>query len=388
VHDNTHNNMKTQVLTFRLAEGWSAPMPSDLDSEQTLVLAFGSSSFAEHTAPFEALRSALPQSVILGCSTSGEIAGPHLSDASISVAVTRFDHTRLRRVETVVPEPEASAAAGAALAAQLAGADLRAVFILSEGLAVNGTSLVAGLVAALPPGVQVTGGLAGDGAAFAKTWVLAQGLPQTHRVSAVGLYGDRLHARSGCDGGWMDFGPLRRVTKSVGPVLHELDGKPALDLYKDYLGKLAADLPGSALLFPLSIRAPGSTERPLVRTILGIDEQARTMTFAGDMPEGHEARLMRATDDGLIGSAAQAMSQAAQHLPDASASLVISVSCVGRRLMLGERAEEEVETIAERAPAGGAHVGFYSYGEIAPAAAGGACVLHNQTMTVTVYAEV
>lgn len=386
--DKVTHTMKTQVLTFSLAEGWSAPLPTELDSPQTLVLAFGSSSFADHAAPFDALRAALPQAVILGCSTSGEIAGAHLSDASISVAVTRFEHTRLRRVETVVREPQASAAAGAELAAQLAGEDLRAVFILSEGLTVNGTALVAGLVAALPPGVQVTGGLAGDGAAFNKTWVLAQGLPQAHHVSAVGLYGQRLHARSGCDGGWMDFGPQRRITKSVGSVLHELDGKPALDLYKDYLGKLAAELPGSALLFPLSIRAPGSTERPLVPTILGIDDEARTMTFAGDVPEGHEARLMRATDDSLIGSAAQAMSQAALHLPDASASLVISVSCGGRRLMLGERAEEEVETIAERAPAGGAHVGFYSYGEIAPGAADSACMLHNQTMTVTVFAEV
>lgn len=380
--------MKTKVLTYRLAQGWSSALPAHLDSPQTLVLAFGSSSFADHPTPFQALRAALPQAVMLGCSTSGEIAGAALSDGSISVAVTRFEHTRLRCVETVVSEASASAAAGAELAALLAGDDLRAVFILSEGLAVNGATLVAGLVAALPPGVQVTGGLAGDGAAFAKTWVLSQDLPQRHIVSAVGLYGDRLRAHSGCDGGWMDFGPQRRITKSVGPVLHELDGKPALDLYKDYLGKLAAELPGSALLFPLSIRTPGSAERPLVRTILGIDDAARTMTFAGDVPEGHEARLMRTTDDSLIGSAAQAMSQATHDLGDTPSSLVISVSCVGRRLMLGERAEEEVEIIAERAPASGAHVGFYSYGEIAPAAAGGACVLHNQTMTVTVFTEV
>lgn len=384
----TDPKMKTQVLNHRPEVGWSAPLPTEMDSPQTLVLAFGASSFADHPAPFEALRAAFPQAVILGCSTSGEIAGYTLSDASISVAVTQFEHTQLRRVETVVSEPEESRAAGAALAAQLNGEDLRAVFVLSEGLSVNGTTLVAGLVAALPPGVLVTGGLAGDGDAFARTWVLAQGLPQTHHVSAVGLYGKRLHARSGCDGGWMDFGPQRRITKSKGSVLHELDGKPALDLYKDYLGKLAAELPGSALLFPLSIRAPGSAAQPLVRTILGIDDAARTMTFAGDVPEGHDARLMRATDDSLINSAAQAMTQATQHLPETDSSLVISVSCVGRRLMLGERTEEEVETIAERTPNGSAHVGFYSYGEIAPAADGGDCLLHNQTMTVTVFAEV
>jgi hypothetical protein len=206
-------------------------------------------------------------------------------------------------------------------------------------------------------------------------------------VVAIGLYGERLQVNSGCDGGWLDFGPQRRITRSRGNVLHELDGKPALDLYKEYLGDLAAGLPGSALLFPLSIRRPGGSGGPLVRTILGIDEAERTMTFAGDVPEGHEARLMRATDDSLIGSAAKAVKQALQGMPAGQGRLVVSVSCVGRRLMLGERTEEEVELIAESTSADVAHVGFYAYGEIAPGADGGGCMLHNQTMTVTVYAE-
>ena len=379
--------MHSSTTSYTPSQGWARPLPSALDSPQTLVLAFGASRYADDPAPFQALRAALPQSVIAGCSTSGEIAGTQLTDDSISVAVVRFEHTRLRRAETVVADPQDSAAAGAALAAQLAGEGLRAVFLLSEGLSVNGTTLVQGLVAALPPGVLVTGGLAGDGDAFVRTWVLAQDRPQCHRVVAIGLYGDRLRVNSGCDGGWLDFGPLRRITKSQGSVLHELDGKPALDLYKEYLGDLAAGLPGSALLFPLSIRAPGSSARPLVRTILGIDEAQRSLTFAGDMPEGHEARLMRATDDSLIGSAAKAAAQALQGAPDTDGTLVVSVSCVGRRLMLGERTEEEVELIAEHTPRGGVHVGFYSYGEIAPGSDGGGCMLHNQTMTVTVFAE-
>jgi hypothetical protein len=384
--------MQMQTTSYRAETGWTDPLPTTLDGPQTLVLALGASRYADDPRPWAELREALPQAVLIGCSTSGEIAGLALSDASISVAAVRFEHTRLQRAQTHVADPADSAAAGARLAAQLPAAGLRAVFLLSDGLCVNGTSLVAGLVAGLPPGVMVTGGLAGDGSAFARTWVLSENVnasvqPLANQASAVGLYGERLHVSSGCDGGWMDFGPLRRITKSAGSVLHELDGKPALDLYREYLGELAAGLPGSALLFPLSIRRPGSQAKPLVRTILAIDESARTMTFAGDVPEGYEARLMRATDDGLIGSAAAAVAQATRDLPAASAPLVISVSCVGRRLMLGERTEEEVETVAEGSPDGAVHLGFYSYGEIAPGAEGGACGLHNQTMTVTVYAE-
>ena len=109
---------------------------------------------------------------------------------------------------------------------------------------------------------------------------------------------------SGCDGGWSDFGPERRITRSEGNVLFELDGKPALDLYKTYLGERADGLPGSALLFPLSVRRGGAGET-LVRTILGMDEAAQSLTFAGDMPQGGVARLMRANNDHLIGSAGQ-----------------------------------------------------------------------------------
>jgi hypothetical protein len=325
--------------------------------------------------------------VLLGCSTSGEIAGRQVHDASISVAVARFEHTALRHAATEVAGPTDSWQAGLRLGGQLQGPDLRAVFVLSDGLEVNGTALVAGLRQSLPEGVTLSGGLAGDGSRFLHTWVLDAGLPARKRICAVGLYGERLMVGHGCDGGWSDFGPERRITRSDGSVLFELDGKPALELYKDYLGERADGLPGTALLFPLSLRREGCAGGPLVRTILGIDEERRSMTFAGDMPQGGVARLMRASNDRLIESAGQAVAQASSGLGDVGASLVISVSCVGRRLVLGERTEEEVETVVDGAPGRAAHVGFYSYGEIAPALPGGGSELHNQTMTVTVLGE-
>jgi len=379
-----------QMLTscHRRHGAWSPPLTASQDSPTTLVLAFGASGYADDPGVFAELRAAFPQSVLAGCSTSGEVLGMQVQDDSIAVAVVRFEHTQIRQVHTPVTGPEDSGAAGTRLAAQLPPAGLRAVFVLSDGLRVNGTALAAALTAGLPPAVSVTGGLAGDGSAFQRTWVLVDDRPQTHRVCAIGLYGERLHVGSGCQGGWLDFGPLRRITRSAGTVLHELDGKPALDLYREYLGELATGLPGAALLFPLSIREPGRPGAALVRSVLAIDEAARSLTFAGDMPEGFQAQLMRTSNDRLIDSASLAIAQAVHGLPAACGpALVVSVSCVGRRLVLGERTEEEAESLAEGAPAQSVHVGFYSYGEIAPGAEGGACSLHNQTMTVTVFAE-
>ncbi|HUG24456.1 FIST signal transduction protein [Piscinibacter sp.] len=378
--------MLHRTVTFRTGTAWDSPLPAEMDGPQTLVLAFAASEFSANPAPFSQLAAAFPKSVLVGCSTSGEIAGTQVHDASVSVAVVRFDHTRLRRAFTRVDGAADSFDAGVRLAAQLGGEDLRAVFVLSDGLCVNGTPLVDGLTRHLPAAVSITGGLAGDGSRFAHTWVLDRDQPEANCICAVGFYGERLRVGHGCDGGWSDFGPERRITRSEGNVLYELDGEPALDLYKTYLGERAEGLPGTALLFPLSVRRDAASQR-VVRTILGIDEARQALTFAGDVPQGSIARLMRANTDKLICSAALAARQAVQSLPETDDALIISVSCIGRRLILGERTEEEIETVLEGAPLRAAHVGFYSYGEISPSVPGGASELHNQTMTVTVFSE-
>ena len=408
--------VRVESLSYR-AEGvkgaWSRALPVHLDSPQTLVLAFGARRYGPEgpaneplQAPLRELVAGFPQSAVVGCSTSGEIEGSRVDDGTVSVAVCRFEHSRVVTALTPIAGADDSGAAGARLAAGLPAEGLRAVFVLSDGLGVNGTPLVAALSRGLPAGVRIAGGLAGDGSRFESTWVLAGGTVRPGQVCAVGLYGERLQVGGGHEGGWSDFGPLRRITRSEGNVLFELDGRPALDLYKEYLGRLADGLPGAALLFPLSIRSPRGGTEALVRTILGIDEVRRSMTFAGDVPQGFEARLMRTTGDGLVNSAGLAMAGAVSGFAEpqgeegeggeggagshaaVSQSLVVSVSCVGRRLVLGERTEEEVESLMEGAPPGAVHVGFYSYGEIAAGCGGSASQLHNQTMTVTVLREV
>ncbi len=380
--------MKLEQLTFGSQQGWSHALPGEMNSAQTLVLAFAAPHFSTDRAPLEALSAAFPDSLILGCSTAGEIAGSEVHDQSVTVAIAKFEFTALRHATTEIVDAGDALNAGARLAQQLAGPGLRSVFVLSEGVRVNGTALVNGLTRNLPPGVIITGGLAADGSNFCSTWVLERRGPNPNRVCAVGFYGERLRVGHGCDGGWLDFGPERRITRAVGNVLYELDGNPALELYKTYLGDRAAGLPSTALLFPLAVKRDGPAQDTLVRTILGVDEAQQSLTFAGDLPQGGIARLMRANADHLIDSAGRAARQAAAGGGGLEDALAISVSCVGRRLVLGERTEEEVATVIDSLPAGSAHVGFYSYGEISPAAVRRTSELHNQTMTVTVLGEV
>jgi len=210
--------------------------------------------------------------------------GQAIFDDSLVVAVCRFDSTPLRSAWQSIEATAESFSVGASIGQRLSAPDLRGVFVLSDGTKVNGSELCRGLNSVLPAEVPVTGGLAGDGDRFCKTWVLENRKPTSGIVSAIGFYGERVVIGHGSKGGWDAFGLARTVTRSLGNVLFEIDGTSALDLYKRYLGDLAAGLPANALLFPLRLRRKRADTTGLVRTILSIDEKAGSMTFAGDIP--------------------------------------------------------------------------------------------------------
>jgi len=111
------------------------------------------------------------------------------------------------------------------------------------------------------------------------------------------------------------------------------------------------------------------------------------MTFAGDIAEGATAQLMKANFDKLIDASVDAAESSSELLDGSNAELAILVSCVGRKLVLGQRIEEEVEEVREVLGNGPAITGFYSYGEVSPIVKSMNCELHNQTMTITTFSE-
>ena len=351
-----------------------------------LVLVFAAPALLAAGDCLRRMRDLHPHARVVGCSTAGEIYGPRVLDDSAVATAVHFDHTRVACARVRLADANGdSAEAGRQLARALDKTGLAHVLILSDGLAVNGSDLARGMAELLPRGVAITGGLSGDGTAFKQTLVSLDGETAPGHIIAVGFYGDRLRVGYGSTGGWQPFGPERRVTKSKGNVLHELDGKSALALYKTYLGEHAAALPASGLLFPLALNGENGRP-PLVRTILAVNESDQSMTFAGDLPAGATVRLMRAGAerlvDGAIGAARTARPEAA-----AAPALAILVSCVGRKLVLKQRTEEEVEGVQSVFGPAAALTGFYSYGELCPFGPGQPCELHNQTMTVTTFSE-
>ncbi len=380
--------MQVDHLSWTADAGWSGACQTFSDAD--LILFFGDRHAMTCGARFRELRDFYPNAHIVGGTTGGQIRNADVSDHEIFATALRFAHSKVRVVTQTIAGPHESAKVGELLGAGLAGDDLAGVFILSDGLSVNGSHLVASLARCLPDNVPLSGGLTGDGDRFEKTMVAADCEPCSNIVAAVGFYGRKLNMGIGVSNGWDVFGPRRRITRSEGGVLFELDGKPALDLYERYLGEEDAQgLPGTGLLFPIQICDPERPEHRIVRTILAINREDGSMTFAGDMPEGWTAQLMRGDFDRLEASAGDAGRQAASHIEAAhvEAKLAILVSCVGRRWLLGQRITNELDAVEAGLGGGVDCLGFYSYGEIAPHPISGVCELHNQTMSVTVISE-
>lgn len=367
-------------------DGWDILNPKGIGESAQLVLVFGETSCLKSSGWLSDLRLLYPKAIFFGCSTAGEISGTSVLNDSVVATAVYFESTSVKLACAGIEDIHQSHEVGRSLAAGLDKQDLVHALVLSDGLSVNGSALVEGILKELPPDVTITGGLSGDKDRFKETYVLCNGEPQRNQVGILGLYGKDLKVGYGSFGGWDPFGPERLVTRSEGNVLYELDGKSSLGLYKTYLGEHAKGLPATALFFPLSIRSQGKPSK-LVRTVLSVNEDDQSMTFAGDIPEGSYAQFMKSNINRLIDGALEAAEKSFTGIAGVEPELALLISCVGRKMVLKQRVEEEVEGVQDILGNRAVLAGFYSYGEMSPTCQGEVCELHNQTMTITTMTE-
>ncbi len=390
--------MRIEQKTWSSRAGWRPTPPGELSSAQW-VLIFGSTEIMRSLAVFEDIRRAYPRAYLSGCSTAGEICGSSVEEDTVVVTAVGFDKCRVKGRAFPAGRAADSRSLGERIAENAAEPGLAHLFILSEGMRVNGPELVEGLLNGLPAGVRVSGGFAGDGTRFKETLVMADAPASPDHVAAIGFYGADLRVGTGSLGGWNFLGPERLITRGAGNDLYELDGQSALDLYKSYLGEQAQRLPAAGLLFPLSVRGPGEKTWN-ARTLLSVNELEKRMTFTGPVPQGHFARFLRANADRLIDGATAAADACRDEFKGAEPELAVLISDVGRKMVLRERAEEEVQgarRVLGRRPV---LTGFYAYGEISsfpgaaaargrPGSSDGAAAdaLNNHTMAITTLGE-
>lgn len=358
-----------------------------LDSKNCqLLLVFGAPELLRMPKHHEYLRALYPNADIVSSSTAGEIIQDGVYDDSIVAIAIQLENSSLKTIKTNISEHADSYAAGVSLKKRLDRDDLSGIFIISDGLMVDGAALVRGFSDNNEKNIPITGGLAGDAARFQKTYTGLNEMPEQGNIIAIGFYGEHIHIGHGSFGGWDEFGYERQITRSDKNVLYEVDEEKALDLYKRYLGNFANELPGSALMFPLSMRVPGA-DKYLIRTILATDENENSMVFAGNMPQGSTVRLMRGDIQKLIRASADAAKDSVTTLKNHKPQLTLLLSCVGRKIIMNKIVEEEVLAAEETLGKDCTVAGFYTYGGLSPFGAGTPCELHNQTMTVTTFSE-
>jgi hypothetical protein len=378
--------MKIQQITLKDLSGFHQQLGPLSALAPNLVFIFGTPAFFSG-GDAGALGDIFPGATLIGCSTAGEVSMTGVQDGTVVVTAVRLERARILAGSTDLASMADSRTAGERLAKDIAAPDLRAVLVFGQGININGSALVEGMTGVLGTAVPITGGLAGDNGAFAQTWTIGKDGVSDQAIVAVGLAGDALQVGHGSFGGWETFGPARKVTRCEGNVLYELDGEPALEIYKRYLGEYARDLPASGLLFPFAMLGDDLNAIGLIRTILGIDEKQGSLTLAGEIKQDGYLKLMHASTDALVDGAEAAAKAVIAMTKLPQPALAILVSCVGRKLVMGDRVDEEVEAVAAVLGKGVVRTGFYSYGEISPFAPGVSCKLHNQTMTITTIAE-
>lgn len=377
--------MKTSQIILRMDSDFDTELQPLYALQPQLVLVFGALFFFESSRLADTLRRLVPQAVVAGCSTAGEIAVDRVYDDTCIVTAVCFTQTPLAIASTAINGMDDSFYAGERLARMLVPHDLSAVLLFGTGVAVNGSALVSGLQAALPKGVTVSGGLAADGGAFRQTWTLGPYGAAIDHIVAVGLYGKNIRLAYGNFAGWEAFGPARKVTRCVGNVLYELDGRCALDIYKSYLGEYAKDLPRSGLLFPFEMLGPDQKGSGIFRSIIGMNEEEGSLTLAGNIDASGYLKLMQSSIEKLIAGAEMAARTVAHAIGESEDgdALAILVSCVGRKLVMGDRIDEEIETVASLLGRNTVVTGFYSNGEFVGSEFYGECHLNNQTMAIT-----
>lgn len=351
-----------------------------------LVLVFGNRYLLEKSEIIENIRAEFPYENIVFGSTAGEILCCHVNDNSISVTVIEFENATYKvERENILDFNKNAVELGKSLYGKMPKDNLKHLFVLSEGSFVNGSSLINGLETNLNSSLSITGGMCGDDARFEKTVASFKENPKEGEVILIGFYGESLEISFASFGGWIPFGPERIITRSEGNILYEIDGQPALDLYKKYLGEKSNELPQASLLYPLNVTPDGKKD-PVVRTILNINDEDQSMILAGDVPVNSRVQLMMASVDG-IAQGAQTAANLAMTKRKNKPELALLVSCIGRKLVMNQRVEEEVEQVGEVVGDKVPLAGFYSYGEMAPFNGSTSCELHNQTMTLTLISE-
>lgn len=369
---------------FTAGRDAAADLLAELGRAPDLVILFSSARY-DAARVLEGVHSRLPAAVpLVGCSAYAEIDNEQALTSSVVAMGLVLEGIEVRTFQ-VAGRGVDSFAAG-----RDAGRGLREfapdlVITFPDVLTMNATRFLLGLQDALGKGMPIVGGASADDGAFKATYQIHGREALSGGAVGVALKGP-LTIVTAAKSGYTPVGATHASTRvENGNVLLEIDGRPALDIYRDYLGERVAQMPAVSIEFPIAVvggieGAPrrADDELLLVRAILGVDEARGALLLGGDVPEGAAIRVTRATKEDVVRGAEEATMTALEAMPAPEVALIFS--CMSRKSVLGPRFKDECRASFARLPEGLPKIGFYTFGELSPVQ--GTTMHHESTYTI------
>lgn len=341
----------------------------------------------------EAVAKSAPSASIVGCSTAGEMSSDGLS-AEKSVVIMGIASDTAQFLSSVghhvLWNPKEAGAQAAGDIQYRSHGYANAAILFFDVITGNGEDILRGAIERCGEEFPLYGAAAGDDLLFFETYQYEGGKAYTGSVVALGLLGE-VSVGYGRAHGFLPIGPGRIVTRSEGTTLYEVDGMPAVDVYKeyfgdDYLSQLREGLlSGVAVTYPLGV----TTENEygyILRNPIFVDGKG-AMTFTANIPVGAEVRLMLSGKEEALASAERAATDALQALAGKKPKGAIVLGSIARKRLLGPDADEEVRTIQRVIGRDVPIVGFYGYAEVGGTVTHGMLPFHNSSVSVLLIAE-
>jgi hypothetical protein len=354
VDDDPENAAREAVLELR----------RQLGGQPDWVLAFFSADLDPALVQKGLARSLPPEVVLVGCSSYAEIDSAEALTRSVTLLGCRSASCKAQAA-SLPADGRSPRELGRALGAQLAPFSPRLLLLFPDVLTVNATQLLRGVQEVFGSEFPIIGGAPADSGAFQRTHLLCGRTLQTSGVVALALRGP-LHISTAARSGYLPISIARTATRvEAGNVLLELDGRPALDVYREFLGPRAGEMPAVSVEFPLGIVQEGREAAPaLTSAIFKVDEARRALILGGDIPAGGQLRILSAARTEVLAGAKAATELACRGLPNPDVALLFN--CMSRKVSLGPRYKDEYAGALSLLPAELPKVGFYTFGELSP----------------------
>lgn len=330
----------------------------------------------EHSKILQRIYQTFPEIQLIGGTTDGEISSVlEFQEDSLVLMLLCSDQVTFHAAvgRQISTNPVAIAHQTVQTAQAQAQQPTALCITTPESLTTSGLLILDGLQQALGNAVPIIGGTTCDQWQFQQTYqffgqeVLSDALPIL-LLSGPVLWGHGIFT------GWTPVGKKGTVTKVEGNILHEVDGQPVLEFYRDYLGDTR---PSPA--YRLAVFEP-QLDSWYMRTSNGTyDSESGSITFFADIPPESKVQVVRSSRDEMITSVKSSMRQALERYPGNHPTVALLFSCTGRMRVLGTRTQEEYHVLQQEISPDVTCAGFYTYGEIAPSRPNGIAQFHNET---------